>query len=312
MYQLQTRENRAPANNFDRPMLSCTIASYRVSFASSQLEHPIVWYSETEMIAVNVVVKVIELTWIHLQIDAQVDRQTDRQMDGQVQDNYVVHGIETCHTHPLILQYHRSPHLHLPHPSAKQIHHGYCSDATMGAMASQITSLTIVYSTVYSGANQRKYQSPAPLAFVPFNSPHRWPVTREMFPFGHYDDVIMTMLASQITSLTVVYSIVYSGVNQRKHQSSASLAFVREIHWGPVNFPHKWPVTRKMFPFDDVIMVSSWYVQETHDLLVCDHMKQSIRQKQTQSMFLAFLHKMWQQVSVVTARLVHVWSRDNL
>ena len=64
----------------------------------------------------------------------------------------------------------------------------------------------------------------------------------------------MTTLASEITSLTVVYSIVYSGVNQRKHQSSASLAFVREIHQGPVNFPHKWPVTRKMFPFDDVIM----------------------------------------------------------
>ena len=74
---------------------------------------------------------------------------------------------------------------------------------------------------------------------------------------SHYDDVIMTMLASQITSLTVVYSIVYSGVNQRKHQSPASLAFVWEIHRGPVNFPHKWPVTRKMFPFDDVIMVSN-------------------------------------------------------
>ena len=71
----------------------------------------------------------------------------------------------------------------------------------------------------------------------------------------HYDDVIMTLLTSQITSLTVVYSIVYSGVNQRKHQSSTSLAFVREIHRGPVNFPHKWPVTRKMFPFDDVIMI---------------------------------------------------------
>ena len=71
---------------------------------------------------------------------------------------------------------------------------------------------------------------------------------------NHYDAVIMTMLASQITSLTVVYSIVYSGVIQRKHQSSASLAFVREIHRGPVNFPHKWPVTRKKFPFDDVIM----------------------------------------------------------
>ena len=70
----------------------------------------------------------------------------------------------------------------------------------------------------------------------------------------HYDDVIMDWIASQITSLPVVCSIVYSGVNQRKHQSSASLAFVREIHRGPVNFPHKWPVTRKMFPYDDVIM----------------------------------------------------------
>ena len=46
----------------------------------------------------------------------------------------------------------------------------------------------------------------------------------------------------------------YSDADQRKHQSSASLAFVRRIHRGPVNFPHKWPVTRKMFPFDDVIM----------------------------------------------------------
>ena len=45
-----------------------------------------------------------------------------------------------------------------------------------------------------------------------------------------------------------------SDADQRKHQSSASLAFVRGIHRGPVNSPHKWPVTRKMFPFDDVIM----------------------------------------------------------
>ena len=54
--------------------------------------------------------------------------------------------------------------------------------------------------------------------------------------------------------LTIVYSIVYSDVDQRKHQSFALLAFVRGIHRGPVNSPHKWPVTRKMFPFDDVIM----------------------------------------------------------
>ena len=69
----------------------------------------------------------------------------------------------------------------------------------------------------------------------------------------HYSDVIMTTIASQITSLTIVYSIVYSCAEQRKHQGSASLAFVRGIHRWPVNSPHKGPVTRKMFPFDDVI-----------------------------------------------------------
>ena len=67
-------------------------------------------------------------------------------------------------------------------------------------------------------------------------------------------DVVMGTIATQITSLTVVYSSVYSDADQGKHQSSASLAFVWEIHRGPVNSPHKWPVTRKMFPFDDVIM----------------------------------------------------------
>ena len=66
----------------------------------------------------------------------------------------------------------------------------------------------------------------------------------------------MGEIASQITSLDIVYSTVYSGTDQRKHQSSASLAFVWGIHRGPVNSPHKWPVTRKMFPFDDVIMLS--------------------------------------------------------
>ena len=61
----------------------------------------------------------------------------------------------------------------------------------------------------------------------------------------------MGAMASQATSLTIVYLTVYSGTEQRKHQSSASLAFVRGIHRWP---PHKGPVTQKMFPFDDVIM----------------------------------------------------------
>ena len=70
----------------------------------------------------------------------------------------------------------------------------------------------------------------------------------------HYTDVKMGAMASQISSLTLVFSTVYFYTDQRKHQSSASQAFVRGIHRRPVNSPHKWPVTRKMFPFDDVIM----------------------------------------------------------
>ena len=61
----------------------------------------------------------------------------------------------------------------------------------------------------------------------------------------HYIDVIMGAMAHRITSLTIVYSAVYSGIDQRKHQSSASLGVVKGIHRGPANSPHKWPVTRK-------------------------------------------------------------------
>ena len=71
---------------------------------------------------------------------------------------------------------------------------------------------------------------------------------------GHYCDGIMSTMASQIISISIVYSNVYSDADQRKRQSSAPLAFVRGIHRGPVNSPHKWPVTRKMYPLDDVIM----------------------------------------------------------
>ena len=66
----------------------------------------------------------------------------------------------------------------------------------------------------------------------------------------HNSDVIMGAIASQIISSTVC-----SGADQRKHQSSVSLAFVWGIHRSPVNSPHKWPVTNKMFQFDDVAML---------------------------------------------------------
>ena len=71
---------------------------------------------------------------------------------------------------------------------------------------------------------------------------------------SHYNDVKMGAMTSQITSLTIVYSTVYSRADQRKQQSTESLAFVWGIPRWPENSPHKWPVTRKMFPFDNVTL----------------------------------------------------------
>ena len=83
----------------------------------------------------------------------------------------------------------------------------------------------------------------------------------------HYNDVTMGAMASQTTSLAIVYSTEYSGADQRKHQSSASLAFVWGTHRWPVNSPHKGPVTRKMCPFDDVIMGSKHAPTYTRNIL---------------------------------------------
>ena len=83
-------------------------------------------------------------------------------------------------------------------------------------------------------------------------------IMRCSYRVPHYNDVIVGAMTSQITSLTIVWSTVYSGADQI-HQRSASLASVREIHRVSVNSPHKWPVTRKTFPFDDVIV----YFKET-------------------------------------------------
>ena len=69
----------------------------------------------------------------------------------------------------------------------------------------------------------------------------------------HYSDIIMTATASQITSLTIVYSTVYSDADQRKHQVPRHRPFVRGIQRWPVKSLHKGPETRKMFTFDDVI-----------------------------------------------------------
>ena len=167
----------------------------------------------------------------------------------------------------------------------------------MGVMGVSITSLTIVYSTVYSGADQRKHQSYASLAFVP--------VTRKIFPFEyvimqisakesqsneesitllcydvtkndgkclcaryhlsyHYDDVIMTEMASQITSLTIVYLIVYSGTDQIKHQSSAVTGLLCGEFTGDRWIPHtKGQLRGKCFH----LMTSSWCCLSMYSLV---------------------------------------------
>ena len=82
---------------------------------------------------------------------------------------------------------------------------------------------------------------------------HQYPCMNSAKATG-YSDVIMRAMASQITGVSIVFSTVCSDADQRNHQSSAPLAFVRGIHRWSVNSPHKWPVTRKMFPLDDAIV----------------------------------------------------------
>ena len=111
-----------------------------------------------------------------------------------------------------------------------QIHH--CCDVIMGAMASQVTSPPIFYSTVHSGADQRKHQSSASLNFVwgihrwPVNSPHKSPVTRKIISF---DEVItlynftvrwchMNVMLSQIVCHSTVCLTVYADPHQRNNK----------------------------------------------------------------------------------------------
>ena len=83
------------------------------------------------------------------------------------------------------------------------------------------------------------------------------------YVFSHYSDVIMGTMMSQISSLAIVFSTVYSGADQRKHQSSASLAFVRGIHRWP-EFPTQRASNAEMFPFDDVTMCSAIHLPLLH------------------------------------------------
>ena len=86
-----------------------------------------------------------------------------------------------------------------------------------------------------------------------------------------YSDVTMSAIASEITGVSIGYLTICSGTDQTKHQSSASLAFIRGIHRSPMTSPHKGPVKRKMFLSDDVTWRSRWHgpTVTSHWLWLC-------------------------------------------
>ena len=105
---------------------------------------------------------------------------------------------------------------------------------------------------------------------------------------AHYSDVIMSTMASQITGVTIVYSTVRSGADQWKHESFASLAFVRGTHRWPVNSPHKWPAEN----------VSIWWRHHGRRKTKCQPFYGSRR-------FVNFPHFMW---DVAIQDLIRLWT----
>ena len=112
--------------------------------------------------------------------------------------------------------------------------------------------------------------------------------------------MILSAMASQITSISIVYSTVCSGADERK-QSSASLAFVSGIYRWPVISPHKGPVKRKMFPFDDVMIIRSQYwFNHTNCPSVCLSFNSSATEKQP-------LHKQLRNKILMDAAPINIY-----
>ena len=118
------------------------------------------------------------------------------------------------------------------------------------------------YSLFKSASASQKHghlKSPTTWLFIKENKTNKQSKTRHCWPF-HYSDLMMSTVASQITSVSIVCLAICSGADQRKHQISASLAFVESTATG--GFPHEGPVTWKVFSLEDVIMVRT---QRKHD-----------------------------------------------
>ena len=109
----------------------------------------------------------------------------------------------------------------------------------------------------------------------------------------HYSDVIMTAMASQITGVSIVYSTVCSGGDQRKHQISATLAYVREIHWWIARTKDQW--RGKCFH----LMTSSWYSISCSLIASCFYLY--LENPRLVNVLGAFAESIWYAS-------VHIWS----
>ena len=116
----------------------------------------------------------------------------------------------------------------------------------------------------------------------------------------------MGTIASQIISLTIVYSTVYSDADKKKHQSAASLGFVLGIHRGPVNYPHKWSVTRKMFPFDDVIMSLIYSIIAPAAGFIVKHTDQSFQENLSHLFFSVSVLYLLKMIDLKTSNIIWI------
>ena len=126
-----------------------------------------------------------------------------------------------------------------------------------------------------------------------------------LWQLRYYNDVIIGMMGSQITGVLIVYSTICSSTDQRKHQSSVSLAIMGGIHQWLMNSLHKGPVTWKMFPFDDVFMVGFIMIDVSH--LVIFHC--STERHTVHTMFSWPNPKQWLMIRISDLMIIVRWSK---
>ena len=189
-----------------------------------------------------------------------------------------------------------------------KLHCSHYSGVIMGAMASKITTLMIVYSTVYSVADQSEHQSPASLAFVcgefPVNSPHKWPVTRKCFHlstsscwwhgtivylivFSYYWNLRITLARSAVPcTASVLYSVYYGAWVQWRPYTT--------LHWNNI-LPEK-------IPNIHFNQIPTQIIETDIRIMYCRHWTQTIYSHLGQHTYTCHI-KFWTNPSFVSIEL---------